>query len=68
MYSQLSSIAVGRPSIRNPRMRQAVVTRDPPNMARTVMYCDVLCMHCDVLCMYCDVLCMYEGYSESNLQ
>jgi hypothetical protein len=31
MYSQLPCIAGGRPSIRNPTMRHAVVTRAPPN-------------------------------------
>jgi hypothetical protein len=32
MYSQLHSIAGGRPFIRNPRTRHAVVTKDPPNI------------------------------------
>jgi hypothetical protein len=33
VYSQLPSIAEGRPSIRYPRTRHAQVTRGPPNMA-----------------------------------
>jgi len=32
VYSQLPSVPGGLPSIRNLRMRHAVVTRDPPNM------------------------------------
>jgi hypothetical protein len=32
MYSQLSSIAGSRPSVLNPMMRHAAVTRDLPNM------------------------------------
>jgi hypothetical protein len=31
MYSQLSSITGDHPSICNPRLHHAVVTRDPPN-------------------------------------
>jgi hypothetical protein len=33
-YSQLPSIAGGRPSIGNPRTRHAVLTRNPPNMVK----------------------------------
>jgi hypothetical protein len=36
IYSQLPSVPGGLPSIRNLRMRHAVVTRDPPNMTQDV--------------------------------
>jgi hypothetical protein len=32
IYSHLPSVSRGLPSIRNPRTRHAVVTKDPPNM------------------------------------
>jgi hypothetical protein len=38
MYWQLCSIAEGSSSIRNPIIRHAVLTRDPPNMVKAKLY------------------------------
>jgi hypothetical protein len=35
LYSELPSIAIGGPSILNPRMCHAVVLRDPPSVVMT---------------------------------